>query len=404
MASRAEGSRLRFGAAVAEHRDLTEALEPLLEAVSRQLGDARPDFATLFISAPHLAARRQELARFQAELAEALGTEALVGCSASGVIAGGTEVEQGAAAALFAGALPAARVACFSLSEVERREIEEPAALRDRLGLDAKGAGPILIFMDPYTFHAEDFLDQLAEACPRVPVLGGIASGANAPGLNTLFQGRAIENNGCVGVQLDGDFDFAAIVSQGCKPIGRHAVITRGKGRVIEQIRGRRSREFLKEVLDALPDEDLKLVRNSLLLGRVTREAKDRFERGDFLIRPILRLDDCGLLVGDEVKVGQTVCFHVRDARTAREDLLELIDRHRGGLAERACGAVLFTCTGRGERLFGEPHHDARLLRAELGEIPIGGFFCGGEIGPIGARPFLHGFTSSVGIFAERGA
>jgi len=92
-------------------------------------------------------------------------------------------------------------------------------------------------------------------------------------------------------------------------------------------------------------------------------------------------------------EVGQTIQFQVRDATSAREDLREIL-RLEG--VSPVAGALLFSCNGRGQALFGEPNHDVGALRRAFGEIPIAGFFAAGELGPVAGRNFVHGFTASM--------
>jgi small ligand-binding sensory domain FIST len=100
-------------------------------------------------------------------------------------------------------------------------------------------------------------------------------------------------------------------------------------------------------------------------------------------------------VVGDEVSIGDTVQFQVRDAASADEDLKALL------AGREADGALVFTCNGRGSHLFDMPDHDASVVVSELGTAAVGGMFCAGELGPVGRRSFLHGFTASVALFRD---
>jgi small ligand-binding sensory domain FIST len=114
--------------------------------------------------------------------------------------------------------------------------------------------------------------------------------------------------------------------------------------------------------------------------------------------------DDSGAIqITDLIRVGQTVRFHVRDAETVDEDLREnsLLARKRARSAPPPAVALLFTCNGRGMRLFDQPDHDVKLIHESFGPIPVAGFFAMGEIGPIGGQNFLHGFTASVVLFGD---
>jgi small ligand-binding sensory domain FIST len=211
--------------------------------------------------------------------------------------------------------------------------------------------------------------------------------------------------HGAVGAVLTGNFSLRTVVSQGCKPIGQPQIITRCEGQIIHELGGRPALEVIKETIEDLSAEDQALARTALLMGRVIDEYKEEFHRGDFLIRTFMGVDPTSgaIAVGDAFRAGQTVQLHVRDATTAREDLHLLMDTLTPELTTRpARGALLFSCNGRGAHLYGEPDHDSRVVTDTTGDIPMAGFFCNGEIGPIGTSNFLHGFTASIGIFQEK--
>ena len=272
-----------------------------------------------------------------------------------------------------------------------------PAGLREGW---PEGAGMILV-ADPFSFPVDAFLSRMEQDHPGVPIVGGMASAGWTPGSNTLVSGRHLSDCGAVGVVVGGAARIRPVVSQGCRPIGRPMVITRAEENVIVELGGRPALERLREVYAEIDEADRRLVRSSLHLGRVASEYQERFERGDFLVRNVVGADpDTGVIaVGDLVRTGQTVQFHVRDAGTAHDDLLCLLAAPGAG---PPAGALVFTCNGRGTRLFSEPHHDARAIEDSLGCTPTAGFFAQGEIGPIGKRNFLHGFTASIALFEGR--
>ena len=213
-----------------------------------------------------------------------------------------------------------------------------------------------------------------------------------------MFLDDRVIDTGAVGVRVDG-IRIRALVSQGCRPIGSIYTVTVAEGNVIRELAGRPPLQRLQEVVEALPPEDRELVNRGLHVGRVIDEYKTELGRGDFLIRGVTGVDPQtgALAVGDRIEVGETIQFHVRDAATADEDLRNLLEQE----AEPADGALLFTCNGRGSRLFPVPDHDASLVSNKLGGLPLAGFNCAGEIGPIGGKNFLHGFTASVALFSD---
>jgi small ligand-binding sensory domain FIST len=230
-----------------------------------------------------------------------------------------------------------------------------------------------------------------------------MASGIPGAGQCRLLHAGGVADQGAVGLLLQGPIGLRSIVSQGCRPIGRHMIITRAEDNIIFELGGRPPLEQLKELWQTLTPEEQGLFQQGLHVGRVISEYRGDFQRGDFLVRNVLGLDRAtgALAITDRVRVGQTVQFHVRDAQTADEDLHALLQLDLNAHDKRPAGALVFSCNGRGTRLFPEPHHDARTIHQEAGAIPLAGFFAQGELGPIGGQNFIHGFTASVALFEE---
>jgi small ligand-binding sensory domain FIST len=249
------------------------------------------------------------------------------------------------------------------------------------------------------------FLRQMNDDHRGLRVMGGMASGVEGPGECRLILNHQAVHQGAVGVLLQGPVRVRGIVSQGCRPIGRHMVITRRaeQENVIAELGGTPPLVCLQQLWQELSPHDRELFHRGLHIGRVINEYQGDFQRGDFLVRNVLGVDrETGALaLTDRVRVGQTVQFHVRDAQTADEDLHALLQLDLNAHEQRPSGALLFTCNGRGTRLFDEPHHDARAVRAEAGNIPLAGFFAQGELGPIGGQNFIHGFTASAVLFED---
>jgi len=215
---------------------------------------------------------------------------------------------------------------------------------------------------------------------------------------------RKVMDSGAVGVALTGNVEVVALVSQGCRPIGQVLTVTRSEGNVIFELGGKAPVQRIQELYASLPEHDRELMTEGLLVGRVIDEYKTEFERGDFLVRGLVGADpDSGAIaVGDAVAVGETIQFHVRDEASADEDLRTTLKVARDMFGDRGvAGGLLFTCNGRGSRMFSTPDHDAALLASELDDPPIAGFFCAGELGPVGSKNFLHGFTASMALFSE---
>ena len=259
----------------------------------------------------------------------------------------------------------------------------------------------VVLLVDPFTFPAGPFLRRLGEERPGLPVVGGIASGAGRPGTQALIVDDELHESGAAGAVVSGA-SVRIVVSQGCAPFGREAVITAAEGNVVYELAGERALDRLRSEVGGLSDDERRLVARGLLAGIVIDENRSEYRRGDYLIRGLVGVDEesGALALGEHVRVGQTVRFHFRDAASADEDLREgLAAAHEG---RRAAGALTFTCNGRGTNMFPAPDHDARAVAEAIGSPAVAGFFCGGEIGPVGGRTFLHGFTATLAVFLER--
>ena len=297
--------------------------------------------------------------------------------------------------AVWAGALPGAEIECFHAAAVQT---EDGITVTDFPELDDPGLVALLV--DPFTFPAGSFLTSLNEAQERVPLVGGIAAGGGRPGAQALILDDRVHSEGAVGAVVSGPPVFT-VVSQGCRPIGHEAVITRCEGNVVYELAGKPALERLRTEIAALSSEEQALAARGLLVGLVIDENRPEYDTGDFLMRGLLGADEASgaLALGDTVRVGQTLRFFVRDAASADADLRRAL----GGPVRRArpAGALLFTCNGRGTNMFPRPDHDARVVTEMLQTDALAGFFCGGEIGPVGGKAFLHGFTATLAIFLD---
>jgi small ligand-binding sensory domain FIST len=387
----------RCGAGDATDPDLATALRTATDAALAALGPGGPpDLAVAFVTAAYGPAIRPALE----SLGDMLPARVLIGATAEGVLAGGAEHEAGHAVAVWAARLPGGQVTPLALEHAQTPDggmfVGWPAELDEAWPAHAA----VILLADPFSFPVEAFIERLAEDRPGVPILGGMASGAMAPAGNTLVCNSATYDSGAVGVVVGGGVRVRPVVSQGCRPIGSPLVITRADANMILELGGRPALERLREIYGGLPPADRALVRSSLHVGRVASEYQPEFHAGDFLVRNVVGADpeSGAIAVGDLVRAGQTVQFHVRDATSADDDLRRLLLATRTAGA-RPAGGLVFTCNGRGSRLFPAAHHDARCLQETLGPLPAAGFFAQGEIGPIGRRNCLHGFTAAVALF-----
>jgi small ligand-binding sensory domain FIST len=261
-----------------------------------------------------------------------------------------------------------------------------------------------VLLADPWSFPADGFVERSNEALAGLPIVGGLGTGPRGAGsTRLLIDGRVVER-GAVGVLLGGPVAARTLVSQGCRPIGPPMTVTAAEGNVLLGLAGERAVDKLEQILALLDPRDQALATQGLHIGIAVDEYAEEHDRGDFLIRGVLGADrnNGGIVIGDVVETGRTVCFQVRDAESADEDLEQLLDRFRAQSGfDSVEGALLFSCNGRGAQLFGSADHDVLAVRSGLATTGVGGFFAAGEIGPIGGRNHLHGFTASVLAFGS---
>lgn len=385
---------MKAGGALALGADPAEAGREAAARARALLGGPLPEFAVLFASAHFLDSADVLLAAVTAEA----GPVPLIGCVAEAVTAGAREIESEPAVSLWL-ASGLGPVETFAMEFVRTPSGGAYGGYRFQPG----GSGVSLMICDPFTFPADDLLAHLNSHVPGTVVMGGMASGGLSQQSSRLFLDDRVLTHGAVGARLPGA-RADLLVSQGCRPIGDPYTVTRADGNVIRELGGHSPLTRLRELAAALPAADRELLAQGLHLGLVINEYADERGQGDFLIRGVVAADpeSGAIAVGDEVEVGQTVQFHVRDADSADEDLRHALERETAALGGRQpAGALLFTCNGRGTRLFPEPGHDAGLIAKMLGDIPAAGLFCAGELGPVGGRNYLHTFTASVAVFHE---
>jgi small ligand-binding sensory domain FIST len=395
---------MKWASTVAVGSPLEAIVERATDDVATALGTTTPDLLVAFVS-EHF---QFEYGRVPELLRKRLAPRVLLGCSAGGVIGGGTEVEREPALSLSGACLPGVRVTPLRL---EPDRLPDPhhsaAAWEETVGVTAGERPHFLLLPDPYTFDAEALLRGLDAAFPQGTKIGGLASGGQRPGTNALYLDEEAHRAGLVGVTLSGDVEVDAIVAQGCRPIGEPMFVTGCDRNVICELDGSPPLDVLQELYRRSSDQDRRLFRHSLFLGIVMRERQQAYGQGDFLIRNILGVDERTgrLAVGATLRDGMVVQCHLRDARTSAEDLQQMLEgyAHRSRPTSPA-GSLLFACLGRGAGLYGESNHDSDRFRRCLGDLPLGGFFCNGEIGPVQGTAFLHGYTSSFGVFRSRGS
>jgi small ligand-binding sensory domain FIST len=386
-----------FAAAISTRTQTTAALDEVCAQALQQLG-AKPDLALLFFSPHHL----EEAEKLGSAARDRLDTERILGCCGESIIGNDQEKEQQPALSLWLAQWPSdVSVEPFHLVLQDTGDGPNLLGWPDGLVDADPTQAAVLLVGDPFTFPVELLFRETNEGHPGLRVMGGMASGSRSPGESQLILGGALRDQGAVGVLLRGPIGLRSIVSQGCRPIGNHYVVTKAHDNLITELGGKAPLAQLQQLWPTLSAEEQRLFQQGLHVGLVINEYQEKFGRGDFLVRNVLGLErETGALaVGDHVRVGQTVQFHVRDAATADEDLHALLRHDVQSHEAKPKAALAFSCNGRGSRLFTEPHHDARAIRAEAGPIPVAGFFAAGELGPVGGRNFIHGFTASVVLF-----
>jgi small ligand-binding sensory domain FIST len=385
---------MKAGGALVLTADAREAASRAVGEARSSLGDLPPSLAVLFASG-HFFGTAQDLVT---AVAAETGQLPLIGCVAEAVAGGAREVESGPAVALWlaAGLGP---VETFGMEFVQTATGGAYGGYRFGLG----PAGAHLMICDPFTFPVTGLLAHLNSRVPGAWVMGGLASGGLRLGQSRLFLDGRVLPAGAVGAHLP-HAEVHPLVAQGCRPVGDPYTVTRAEASMILELGGRPPLARLRELAAALPGRDRELLARGVQVGLVIDEYRAEPRQGDFLIRSVAGADpDSGaIVVGEGVDVGQTVQFHVRDADSADEDLRRTLERESAALGgRRPAGALLFTCNGRGSRLFPGPDHDAGLVARMLGEIPLAGFSCAGELGPVGGQNYLHAFTASIALFPD---
>jgi small ligand-binding sensory domain FIST len=372
-------------AALSEHPLATHAVGECVGEVLDQIGPMC-DLAIVFVTGPHTGA----LEDIAVSVRTLLNPRVLLAATAVSVLGGGREVEDVAGLSLWA--------ARFGV-DVEPLRLEAHQSFGDVLLAGGAGlpgrSGTVITIADPFSMPVEGLIDQLAELAPGIQLIGGMASAGRGPGGNVLVLDDEHFRDGAVGVYLPPEVDVTPVVSQGCRPFGQPWTITRCERNAIYELAGQTALERLMAELAELDPDERAAAAQGLHVGLVIDEHRSEFGRGDFLVRGVVGADrEVGaVVIGAEVEVGRTVQFQLRDAAAADEDLRALMQDRR------ADGALVFTCNGRGSRLFGSPDHDAQIVAEAIGGRGVAGMFCAGELGPIGGENHLHGFTASIALF-----
>ncbi|MEN9234027.1 MAG: FIST C-terminal domain-containing protein [Gloeomargarita sp. DG02_1_bins_92] len=367
------------------------SLERAIQEVTAQVrGIGTADLAILFISDTFASEYSRLLPLFH----EYLSVRCLIGCGGRGIIgslADGTaqEVEGKPALALTVVRSPGLQVQPFVLSPQQLPDLDSPPqAWVDLIGVEPTGTPHFILLADPATSQITDVVQGLDYAYPRSVKAGGLVG-------DGLFYQDQWVRQGLVGVALSG-VRAEAIVAQGCRPIGEPYRVTRGERNIILGLEDRTPLQVLQNLIQNLDENDRELAQSGLHIGVVGDEFKQELTQTDFLIRNLLGIDPRhgAIAIGDRVRPGQRVQFHLRDAQTSTADLQQLLANYVRRHPEPPLGALMFACLGRGEHLYGRPNVDSHLFQSYLPGTTLAGCFCNGEIGPVGDTTYLHGYTS----------
>ena len=393
---------MKWASAVSEQANLEEAIQECAESVLSQLGGTAPDLAATFVS-PHYEADYDNVSGLVKQKME---SAIVFGCSGGGIIGNGEEIEQRPAVSITTASLPGVEIVDFHLDGDSLPDLDAgPASWEELVKVSPDQDPQFVMVADPFSFPVQNLLMGLDFAFSESAKIGGMASGAQQQGGNALFLNDKVYRSGAVGLALHGNITVDTVVAQGCRPVGQPMRITESQRNLLVKLDGQPPLTHLKELFQTMSQRDQGLMQHSLFLGVVMDELLDTPQQGDFLIRNVVGMDArTGVLaIGEMLKEGQLVQFHLRDAETSAEDLTVVLERYAMDNRENQVhGALLFSCLGRGQGLYGRPNHDTEIFHEKLGPVPLGGFFCNGEIGPVSGTTFLHGYTSSFGIFRPR--
>jgi small ligand-binding sensory domain FIST len=371
------------------------------EQLRMQLG-ARPVSLGLVFMSPNFFPHAQatlEILRVHARI------PLLAGCSSTSLVAGSREIENATGIALALYSLPGAELKGFRFAQTQVEEADGAAYWPLESGVEPKRTNGWLAFIDPFHLDAENWIRSWNAAYASLPTFGGLSSGIYSEQTTQVYLNGEVFEDGGVAVSVGGDVKLAGVISQGCTPIGDTWTLTRVEQNLIHQIANRPAYAVLEDTVKKLSPADQQKARGNLFIGLVVNEYLEDFHRGDFLVRNLIGGDpNSGVLaVAALPRAGQTIQFHRRDAVAANEDMGELLERAKEKIGGATIyGGCLCCCNGRGKNLFGQPNHDAELVQKELGPLGLAGFYGNGEIGPVGGKNYLHGFTASLALFVKK--
>lgn len=387
---------MQIAAAGADFQSTDENLNQVLTTIQNKFNGTVPHIGFLFISS-HF---QPDLPQMVSKIKEQTGVSHLVGCTCESVIGPDHEYEEKTAVSLWMASFPNSQISSFHLSKEAIKDANTRQDWQSLFKLETDANPQIFLLGDPFTTDVNALLSAINEHFPGFPLIGGMASGAGMPGENLLVHNEQSFNEGAVGITLTNGVTVDTVVSQGCRPVGKPYMITQGEFNAIQRLGTVSPLQAINETYENASANDRKLMEQGLFIGRVIDEYKEEFKRGDFLIRNLTGADkeSGAVTVMDRISPGITIQFHVRDAETADEDLRMMLEAQS---QPTPAGGLIFSCNGRGTRMYSDSNHDLQLVQNMLESPPLAGFFCAGELGPIGGKNFIHGHTASIALFRE---
>src|SRR5581483_7003435 len=300
---------MRFAVSLSRERDAMAVAESLLKPIVTELKGHPADLAFLFVSPEHA----EQMADIAAAVRDELGRPVLLGCTGEGVIAGAEELEHGPAATLWAATLRGVRLLPMQLSATER---DDGYAIDGWPTAQAVDSPVFVMLADPFSAPMDEILTETSERFPGAKIIGGMAGGGRDVGENRLLLNDEAIERGAVAVGISGAVSIRTVVSQGCRPIGDRYVVTKADHNVIHELGGAPALQRLEEMFAGVSSDDRELAQRALHVGIVIDEHRNSFDRGDFLVRNLIGADrgSGSVAIGDVVREGQTIQFHVRDA------------------------------------------------------------------------------------------
>ncbi len=385
---------MKWASAAVASPNMSDALARAAGIIRKQKLDSELDCCLVFFSTKY----EDSFSYLPALLKEHLPARVVFGCAAAGVIGGGIEIEQTPAVAIAAARLPEVEV---RVAQVDTDGLPDedapPGVWRNWLGLERADPALITVLAHPYAARLDALLAGMDYAFPTARIVGGIAGAGQSASEPALFDGSDVRTGGVLLAAFSGNVAVDTAVAQGCRPVGRPLTVTRCEQNVLLEVDGQKPLHYLAELVESAPESDRSLMRHSLFLGIRAEQAESSAADNDYLVRNLVGIDYArGILaVGAPLREGMVVHFHLRDRHTSAADVRQVLARHAGATP---AGALLFSCLGRGKRLYQEPNYDSRAFAETFGDVPLAGFFCNGEIGPVGNATCIHGYTSSFAL------